>query len=242
MDSRCGIGSGGDGSRGRVPSGKNRLRPVAIAALAVGLWLALAAGIGHALAQESGDDQSTTTTPAAGAQTVAADCNGPGGPGPGPGRGMRHAGLAGEVVKVEGSVITVKTLKGEEKAVTVNDQTTYNKQGATATLADVTAGEKVGIRLEKPASEGGELIAKAVMIGDPRANHQRIAGTVTAVNGDTVTIKTDSGEEKQIKVPAITPGMRLGAGVKDDGSVRGLMYDPPQPPADAAANGATQTS
>lgn len=197
-----------------------------IAALAAAAVLVV--GVGYAMAQ-------TTTSGQSGQQAQKVR-----GGQAGPGRG-KHL-LGGEVIKVEDSTITVKTLKGDEKSVKVDDQTKYRKPpNSTATLADVTVGEKVGIMLGK-VTDGEDPITKTVIIGEPKGDKgadrpKPVVGEVTAVNGDTVTIKTADGD-KQVKLPAITTGMRLGVVSGADGAVRGVQYNPPQrPQANAATTG-----
>jgi len=183
--------------------------------------VALIIGTGVAMAQ-----QATTTTESTAALDAGA---GPGMPGmgrPGPGRHL----MAGEVTKVEGNTITLKTLKGEEKSVKVDDATIYRKPpDGQATLADVKVGEKIAVRLGQ-VTDGADLLAKAVIIGEPPARGTAVVGDVVAVNGDTLTIKTASGEEKQVQLPAITQGNRVGVMLGPDGSVKGVMYNPPVRP------------
>ena len=185
--------------------------------------LALISGAGFAFAQDQ---------PAQG-QTQA---QGQGKGGPGRARLARHM-MAGEVVKVEDNTITLNTLKNGEKSVKVDDQTKYRKDGKDATLGDVTQGEKIAIVLGKKPDDGSDPVAKAVIVNPPAPKapkDQRAAGTVKAVNGDTVTLQTPQGD-KQVKIPAVTQGMRLGVVTGPDGSVIGLMYNPPEKPQGAPA-------
>lgn len=188
--------------------------------------VALIVGTGVAMAQQA----TTTTEPAPALEA---------GAGPGPGLGRRGPGrhlMAGEVTKVEGNTITLKTLKGEEKSVNVDDATIYRKPpDGQASLADVKAGEKIAVRLG-PVTEGAALLAKAVIIGEPPARGSAVVGDVVAVNGDTLTIKTASGEEKQVQLPTITQGNRIGVMLGPDGAVKGVMYNPPARP-DGAPDG-----
>lgn len=157
------------------------------------------------------------------------------GPGPGQGHGPGRPGpgkhmMAGEVTKIDGSTITLKTLKGEEKSVQVDGNTKYRKPpDGQASLADVKVGEKIGVMLD-PASQDPNLLAKAIMIGEPPARGSAVVGDVVSVNGDTLTIKTAGGAEKQVQLPAITQGSRVGVQLGPDGAVRGVMYNPPQRP------------
>ncbi|MHB8923440.1 MAG: hypothetical protein ACYC51_08615 [Thermoleophilia bacterium] len=187
----------------------------------------LVVGVGYAAAQTA------TSADAPQGERVRGDHAGPG----------RHRHLVGgEVVKVEGDTITVKTRKGDEKSVKVDDQTKYRKPpDGEATLADVVVGEKVGLMLGK-AADGEVPVAKAVIIGGPQGGPgadrpKPVVGEVTAVNGNTVTIKAADGSETQVQLPAITTGMRLGVASGTDGTVHGVMYNPPQRPQGDAAQG-----
>ncbi|MHB8858167.1 MAG: hypothetical protein ACYC6Z_01590 [Thermoleophilia bacterium] len=182
--------------------------------------LALISGAGFAFAQDQPAQGQTQT-----------QGQGPGGPGRA--RLARHM-MAGEVVKVEDNTITLNTLKNGEKSVKVDDKTKYRKDGKDATLGDVTQGEKVAIVLGKKPDDGSDPVARAVIVNPPAPRDNRAVGTVKAVNGDTVTLQTPQGD-KQVKIPAVTQGMRLGVVTGPDGSVIGLMYNPPEKPQGAPA-------
>lgn len=194
---------------------------------ALGALAALVAGAGYAAAQPAPDQD---TQP----QLGQSGFGGPGGPGRG---GRQRPALAGEVVKVEDNTITVKTRNGEEKPVRVDDNTRYRKPPeGEATLDDVKAGEKIAIVAGRPA-EGEDPVAKAVIIGEPPRDRDRlrdhagppVIGEVVAINGDTLTIRTPDGD-KQVKLPAITPGSRVGVITGEDGAVKGMLYNPPARP------------
>lgn len=199
---------------------------VPIMAAVMAAMLALVAGAGYAFAQDPGGQNQVQGQNAT----------------PGPGGRMTGRHLAGGVVvKVEGNTITIKTLKtGEEKAVKVDDQTKYRKDGKDASLADVTAGEKIGILIGKKPAEGEDPLAKAIIIGKPGTDRQPPAvGTVGSVNGDKVTVQTAQGD-KEVTVPAITQGMRIAVITAPDGTVRGVLYNPPEKPQGAPDEGAPQ--
>lgn len=188
---------------------------------ALAMVLVLAAGIGYAFAQEppQGQPQQGQLGP-----------GGPGGPG---GRGgfmppgQRGRLLAGEVVKVEDNTITLKTRRGEEKAVKVDDKTRYRKKDGQASLEDVKPGEKVGVRLAK-AEEGAEPTAKLVLIRDPQGGRPHpTVGEITRIEDDTITINTAEGE-KQVKIPALTQGMRVAVVTGEDGTAKVVIYNPPE--------------
>jgi hypothetical protein len=203
-----------------------------VLALVLMLALALAVGGGMALAQSSDTGTSAAADDGAiqGDAQCPADC-GPGGPG-GPGHMGRPRLMAGgEVVSVEGDIITLNTLRGDQKQIQVNDDTVYRKDGADATLADVVAGEKIGVALTEKPAEGETPVAKAVMIGLPdRQQHPHpTIGEVASVDGNNITLNTDDGE-KQFTLPEIQTGSRIGVATDADGNIRGLIYDPPEKP------------
>lgn len=196
-----------------------RAKKKIVVVAAVAAAMALALGASFALAQEAPPAGQPEGQP------------GSGGPESGPPPGQRDKLLGGEVVKVENDVITIKTRRGEEKAVKVDDKTRYRSRDGEATLADVKAGEKIGVRLAQ-GQNGGELLAKLVLIGEPEGAGERprpVVGEIVRIEGDTVTISTPEGE-KQVQLPALTVGMRIGVLTGEDGSVRSVLYNPPERP------------
>lgn len=200
---------------------KRKQGVVLVAALAA--VMVLVAGIGYAFAQEQ-----PAAAPEGQAQQGQFGPGGPGGPGGMP-PGQRGRLLGGEVVKVEDNTITLKLRSGEEKAVKVDDKTRYLKKGGQGSLEDVKPGEKVGVRLAK-AEEGAEPTAKLVLIGDPQGERPHpTVGEITSIEGDTITINTAEGE-KQVKIPALTEGMRVAVVTGEDGVARVVVYNPPERP------------
>jgi len=202
-------------------------RKLTLAAL-LAAGMVMLAGAGYASAQSTDNAADAAAAGQGGGDDQGA---------PGQGRKGKHL-MAGEVVRFEDNTITVKTLKGEERAVKVDDQTKYRKDGTDATVDDVNAGEKIAVGLGKKPEEGQDPVAKVVMIGKPGnegpggpggplGGKKPIVGEVTALNGDTVTIKTAEGDV-QVKLPAITAGQRLAVVQGDDGTAKVVMYDPPE--------------
>ncbi|MHB8793697.1 MAG: hypothetical protein ACYC6O_10230 [Thermoleophilia bacterium] len=213
---------------------KSRMLLVGITAA----FLALAMGAGYASAQDQDQEQG---------QAASGEFQGPGQKG-------RHL-AAGEVVRIEEGTITIKTLRdGEEKTFKVDDETRYRKDGADATIEDVKVGEKVGVAIGPLPDEGQDPVAIAVIIGKPgngdgppggRPGGKPVVGNVTAVNGNTLTISTAEGD-KQVTLPTITNGMRIGVVTAEDGTVHAVMYNPPErpqgeaPPEDTAGGSTTE--
>lgn len=204
-------------------------RKMTLAAL-LAAGMVMLAGASYASAQSTDNAAGAATTEQSGGDGQGA---------PAAGQRGRHL-MAGEVVRFEAGTITVKTLRGEEKNVKVDDSTKYRKDGGEATVDDIKAGEKIAVGLGKKPEEGQDPVAKVVMIGEPpkdgqggpggRLNGKKpVVGEVTALNGDTVTIKTAEGDV-QVKLPAITAGQRLAVVQGDDGTAKIVMYDPPERP------------
>ncbi|MHB1465071.1 MAG: hypothetical protein ACYCXU_08155 [Thermoleophilia bacterium] len=199
---------------------KNKHRLLIVAALAAVLMLVV--GIGLALAQSGG----TSTQPAPGQ---------PQGRGPGFRGRARGCMMGGSVTRVENNTITLKAAAGGEKTVKVDEATRYVRPGGKATLADVKPGERVRILLKQPASSGN-LTARVVRIGKPGARRKAMVGNITSINGNTVTIHTANGD-KQFTAPQLQQGERVGVITGPDGSVTGIIYNPPHKPAASPAGG-----
>ena len=52
----------------------------------------------------------------------------------------------------------------------------------------------------------------------------RFLGTVTAISGDTLTVKTDAGEERQVKIPSSASLKRIAPGEKDLSNAATIQY------------------
>jgi hypothetical protein len=133
---------------------------VAAGAFGAALGGSFAAGAIH------GNQQSPTT------QTCV---RGPFGPGP----GMLAAG--GKVTDISGSTITVTMKDGSKKTVKVDSTTKYDKEGQSASLADIHVGDT--ILVQGTANSDGSVKASQIEIAVPMAG-----GNVTAVNGSTFTV------------------------------------------------------
>jgi hypothetical protein len=108
--------------------------------------------------------------------------------GPGPNWGARGLGndtvLVGTVVSTANNTIVVTPDGGAQRTIKTDDRTRVRGTGIDR-LGDLKAGERVVIRVD-----GTGDAATAVAILSPMA---RVAGTVTAINGDTATITAVDG-------------------------------------------------
>jgi hypothetical protein len=132
-----------------------------------------------------------STDPGAGSRGTSPEANGdPAGP-----RGL--GGLLGRlkglrdgrefrqitITAIDGSNISLKTDDGWTRTITVTSATTYTKGGQSITLGDLRVGDEV--RFRQTRNTDGTFTINAINVVLPS-----VAGEVTAVNGDTFTIKT----------------------------------------------------
>ena len=137
--------------------------------------------------------------------------------------------VRGTVSKFEGSTLTVKTREGDVEVIGLAPG--WNVSGvAKASVDDIKAGDFVGIA-SVPTAEGGDGALEVVIFGlrgveknisgrsqgdgegsrpwDLQPNSSMTNGTVanavTGVEGRTVTLTYDDGQEKKISIPDGTP-------------------------------------
>jgi hypothetical protein len=128
--------------------------------------------------------------------------------------------VRGTISKFEGSTLTVKTREGTVDAIKLVDG--WKVSGvANASLDDIKVGDFVGVA-SAPTADGSEgalevVIFPAALKGtgegsrpwdlQPNSSmtNATVADAVTAVDGRTVTLSYDDGQEKKITIPANTP-------------------------------------
>lgn len=122
----------------------------------------------------------------------------------GPGKPFGGSGAVGgrgfgdiKVTAVSGSSVSLATDDGWTRTITVAGTTTITKGGAAATLADLAVGDSV--RLSQTRNADGTYTIKAIAIVLPQ-----VAGTVTAVGSDTVTITLRDGTSQTIRTNGST--------------------------------------
>ena len=98
---------------------------------------------------------------------------------------------------VSGSSLSLATADGWTRTITVTGTTTITKGGAAATLADIAAGDT--IRFAQTRNTDGTYTITAVEIVQPV-----VAGTVTAVGADSITITLRDGTSQTIKTTGST--------------------------------------
>lgn len=118
-----------------------------------------------------------------------------------------HKGIgAGEIsVKaIDGSAISLETADGWTRKITVTSTTTITKGGATIAVGDLAVGDHV--RFAETKAADGTYTVTAIHVVLPA-----IAGQVTAVNGDTVTVTQPGGATATIHLGAGTTYQMNGA-------------------------------
>jgi len=121
-------------------------------------------------------------------------------PGNGFGRGERFGGVAfGKitVTAVSGSSVSLKTDDGWTRTITVTSDTKITKGGEAATVGDVKVGDVV--RLGQKKNDDGTYTVTRLAIILPQA-----AGTVSAVDANSVTIKGRGGTTQVINTNGST--------------------------------------
>lgn len=116
--------------------------------------------------------------------------------------------VAGVIVSIQDNTITLQTARGDV-AVTVNDATVYRMAPAGAvTLADVqqavqdAANEGAEVRATILAEKSGDaLVALTVSVLPPLPAITHFVGTVTAIEGNTVTATNAAGETMTVTLP-----------------------------------------
>jgi hypothetical protein len=134
--------------------------------------------------------------------------------------------LRGTISKFEGSTLTVKTREGDVEAIKLIAG--WKISGvAKASLDDIKVGDFVGVASVSTA-DGGDgalevVIFPAALKGtgegsrpwdlQPNSSmtNATVADAVTGVDGRTVTLSYDGGQEKKISIPANTPIVTFAA-------------------------------
>jgi Domain of unknown function (DUF5666) len=101
------------------------------------------------------------------------------------------------VTAVDGSSVSLKTADGWTRTITLSDSTKISKGGAAITASDLAVGDTV--RLDQTRKDDGTYTVAAIVVELPR-----VAGTVTARDADSITIKGFDGTVSTIHVGAKT--------------------------------------
>ena len=126
------------------------------------------------------------------------------------GRGGRrgHAGF-GRVLAVTGvseNTITAKRRGDQTVTVQVSDTTTYTEAGASASLAAIHPGSLIAVRGSRANTSATTINATRVAILP-----SRVAGVVTNVTGNTITLTGFNGASHTVSVTGQTRYQKVGA-------------------------------
>ena len=145
---------------------------------------------------------------------------------PGGARAADNVRVRGTVSKFDGSTLTVKTREGDID--TIKLVADWKVSGvAKASLDDIKVGDFVGVASVSTA-DGGDgalevVIFPAALKGTGEGSHPwdlqsnssmtnaTVADAVAGVDGRTVTLSYDGGQEKKISIPADTPIVTFAA-------------------------------
>ena len=180
-----------------TPTTEVAARPSSVAR--IGILGALAAGIVGAAILIFG----TTATPAGtlaaanGASSTAIDLQGRG-PGDGDMGGFGGRGFGGiTITAISGSDVSLKTVDGWARTITIASDTALTKGGATITLSDLKVGDEV--RFAQTRQTDGSFTITKLNVVLPH-----VGGAVTAVSGSSITVTQRDGTSATIKVTAGT--------------------------------------
>ena len=111
-----------------------------------------------------------------------------------------HAGFgAGNITitAINGSSISLETVDGWTRTVTVTDQTQLSKEGEEIALADLEVGDRV--RFRQTVHDSGTWTVTAIAVVTPS-----VFGQVTAVDGDSITLSQRDGSTVTVHVGSST--------------------------------------
>ena len=131
----------------------------------------------------------------------------------GPGVGARSITIA----RIAGSTLELKTDDGWTRTISVTADTKIAKGGVAATLADLKVGDRVALRQKRNADGTYAIVALTVPV-------PVLAGTVTAVDADSLTLKSRDGSTRTIDLTGSTTFKLGGAeGKKSDIKVGSIV-------------------
>ncbi len=240
-------------------SGPNPIRLAIVVGVAIVLVLSAAITIAASPSASSTPGLGAGPSPAAASQHPAA-AGGGRGPSAGFGGAGRFGGIAGfggfggfgafgggagiggaTIASINGSELALKTADGWTRTITVTDSTKITRAGQTIGLSGLKVGDAIGFR-ESKASDGTYRI-DAISVILPA-----VFGQITAISGDTLTIKDFRGTTTKVHLDGSTSlrifgtakptiadlkvGMTIGAqGTKNsDGSLNALVVTGGQVP------------
>ena len=112
----------------------------------------------------------------------------------------RHGGFAAgniTITAINGSSVSLETVDGWTRTITVTDQTTITKDGEAIALTDLQVGDK--IRFRQTVDDAGNYTVTAIAVVLPS-----VLGQATAVDGDSITLSQPDGSSVTVHVDSST--------------------------------------
>jgi len=112
----------------------------------------------------------------------------------------RHGGFAAgniTITAVNGSSVSLETVDGWARTITVTDQTTITRDGEEVALSDLQVGDK--IRFRQTVDDAGNYTVTAIAVVLPS-----VIGQATAVDGDSITLTQPDGSSVTVHVDSST--------------------------------------
>ena len=112
----------------------------------------------------------------------------------------RHGGFAAgniTITAINGSSVSLETVDGWTRTITVSDQTTITRDGEEIALADLQVGDK--IRFRQAVDDTGNYTVTAIAGVLPA-----VLGQATAVDGDSITLSQPDGTSITVHVDSST--------------------------------------
>ena len=101
------------------------------------------------------------------------------------------------ITAISGSSISLETVDGWTRTITVDSGTTYSESGETIALSDLAVGDEV--RFQQSLEDDGTYSIDAVAVIPPHAG-----GEVTAISGSTITLTQRDGSTATVTVTSST--------------------------------------
>jgi hypothetical protein len=118
--------------------------------------------------------------------------------GGGPGFRGGHVGMGGiTITGISGNNISLKTVDGWSRTITVDSGTIYSKSGATIALSALKVGDEIGFRQTRETNGSWTIDSVVVIL-------PHVGGTVSKIDGSTITVTSPDGTTSTITVNAQT--------------------------------------
>jgi hypothetical protein len=109
--------------------------------------------------------------------------------------GLGYRGIT--ITKIDGSTLELRTDDGWTRTITLSADTKIQKGGEAATVGDLKVGDKIALRQKR--NDDGTYTVVAIVVPVPV-----VAGTVTAIGADSLTLKTRDDSTRTISLTGTT--------------------------------------